>query len=91
MYELLYWRCPKFQKLDAVKKDKNNKYSKFDTKFVIWRPSRNDMIGTLEKNKGTFLITKINKYQNINSFFWFHLFLEARAEILKKISLVFLP
>ena len=32
----------------AVKKHNNNKYSKFDTKFIICRPRRNDMVRTLK-------------------------------------------
>ena len=35
---IIPWRCPKFQNSAEVEKHKENKYSKFDTKFIIWRP-----------------------------------------------------
>ena len=35
---LITWRCPWLQNSATVKKDNNNKYSKFNTNFNIWRP-----------------------------------------------------
>ena len=35
---MIPWRYPKFQNSAVVKNHNNNKYSKFDTKFIIWRP-----------------------------------------------------
>ena len=39
-------KVPKCQNLATVKKDNNNKHSKFDAKFVLQHPVRIDMIRT---------------------------------------------
>ena len=44
-----------------------------------------------QKNKCTFIFLEINKNKSINSFFWFGLFVEARAESLKNFCLYFGP